>query len=136
MRGFTSLALTAVAAICFISGSPKSEAQITVNIGAAPACPYGYYDYAPYNCAPNSYYGPEWFTGGVFVGAGPWFHGSKDFHGQVDNHYDQQQGYKGPVPSRGEKAEPTKAVNSANFKGNEDRDGRGHPQPATNNKQK
>jgi hypothetical protein len=30
------------------------------------------------------------------------------------------------MPQRGEKAEPAKAVNAKNFKGNEMRDGRGH----------
>jgi len=40
-----------------------------------PYCPYGYYDYAPYSCSPYGYYGPDWFNGGVFIGAGPWFHG-------------------------------------------------------------
>src|SRR5215470_14431878 len=42
--------------------------------GAAPVCAYGYYGYAPYACAPYGYYGPDWFVGGVFIGAGPWFH--------------------------------------------------------------
>jgi hypothetical protein len=51
---------------------PRSaSSQVSINIGAAPVCPYGYFDYAPYNCAPYGYYGPEWFTGGVFIGAGP-----------------------------------------------------------------
>jgi hypothetical protein len=27
------------------------------------------------------YYGPEWFSSGVFIGAGPWFHGNPGFHG-------------------------------------------------------
>jgi hypothetical protein len=45
-----------------------------VYAGAPPVCPYGYYDYYPYACAPYGYYGPEWFSGGVFIGAGPWFH--------------------------------------------------------------
>ena len=44
-------------------------------VGTAPMCPYGYYGYYPYACAPYGYYGQEWFTGGVFIGAGPWFHG-------------------------------------------------------------
>ena len=44
-------------------------------VGPAPVCPYGYYDYYPYACAPYGYYGPSWFAGGVFIGAGPWFHG-------------------------------------------------------------
>src|ERR1700733_15064359 len=46
-----------------------------VDVGPAPACAYGYYDYYPYACAPYGYYGPQWFSGGVFIGAGPWFHG-------------------------------------------------------------
>ena len=40
-----------------------------------PVCAYGYYGYYPYACAPYGYYGPDWFAGGIFVGAGPWFHG-------------------------------------------------------------
>jgi len=46
-----------------------------VYVGPAPVCPYGYYPYYPYACTPYGYYGPDWFVGGVFVGAGPWFHG-------------------------------------------------------------
>src|SRR6266404_4175177 len=44
-------------------------------VGPAPVCAYGYYDYYPYACAPYGYYGPDWFLDGVFIGAGPWFHG-------------------------------------------------------------
>jgi hypothetical protein len=44
-------------------------------VGPAPVCPYGYFDYYPYACAPYGYYGPDYFSGGVFIGAGPWFHG-------------------------------------------------------------
>jgi hypothetical protein len=43
--------------------------------GPPPACAYGYYQYYPYACAPAGYYGPTWFSGGVFIGAGPWIHG-------------------------------------------------------------
>ncbi|MGH9717454.1 MAG: hypothetical protein ACRD4R_12115 [Candidatus Acidiferrales bacterium] len=46
-----------------------------VVVGAPPVCAYGYYSDAPYACAPYGYYGPEWFASGVFIGAGPWFHG-------------------------------------------------------------
>jgi hypothetical protein len=49
----------------------SAPAQVSISIGPEPACPYGYYDYAPYNCAPYGYYGPEWFSGGVFIGARP-----------------------------------------------------------------
>ncbi|MFY9936332.1 MAG: hypothetical protein WAK33_05655 [Silvibacterium sp.] len=128
MNGFKCLALLGVAGICFTASTFKTQAQVTVNIGAEPACPYGYYDYAPYDCSPTGYYGPEWFTGGVFIGAGPWFHGPSTFHGNVDNHFDPQQGYKGSVPKRGDKAETPKNGGKAptEFKGNEVRDGRGN----------
>ncbi len=43
-------------------------------VGPAPNCAYGYYGYSPYACAPYGYYGPAYFNGGVFIGAGPWFH--------------------------------------------------------------
>jgi hypothetical protein len=42
--------------------------------GPAPVCTYGYYPYYPYACVPQGYYGPQWFVGGVFIGAGPWYH--------------------------------------------------------------
>src|SRR6202044_2969085 len=44
-------------------------------VGGPPVCEYGYYSYYPYSCAPYGYWGPDWFYGGVFIGAGPWFHG-------------------------------------------------------------
>ena len=120
------LALIAVAGICFTGTAPKTQAQVSVNIGVAPDCPYGYYDYAPYACAPYGYYGPEWFSGGVFIGVGPWFHGDEHFHGYVDNRFHPEHGYHGPMPARGEKAEPGRRVDAGHFKGNEMRDGRGH----------
>ncbi len=59
-----------------------SQAQVAVGVrvgpgyvGTAPVCAYGYYSYYPYACAPYGYYGPQWFVGGVFIGAGPWYHG-------------------------------------------------------------
>jgi hypothetical protein len=94
-------------------------AQVAIQIGPEPGCPYGYYDFAPYHCAPYGYYGPEWFSGGVFIGAGPWFHGPHDFHGHVDNHFDPHHGYHGPFPERGDRP-------FNHFRGNEMRDGRGH----------
>jgi hypothetical protein len=125
MNGSKVLALAAVAGFLFTVTPPKAQAQISVSVGVAPVCPYGYYDYAPYSCVPDGYYGPEWFTGGVFVGAGPWFHGPANFHGKVDNSYDPNHGYKGPAPKAGEKAAEQRKDN-ATFKGNETRDGRGH----------
>jgi hypothetical protein len=129
MRAYKCVLFAAVAVIGFIATAPKAEAQVSVGvqIGPEPVCPYGFYDFAPYNCAPYGYYGPEWFTGGVFIGTGPWFHGSADFRGKVNNRYHPAHGYKGPTPQRGEKPEPAKPVgNGAHFKGNEMHDGRGN----------
>jgi hypothetical protein len=49
-------------------------------VGPAPVCAYGYYPDYPYACAPYGYYGPSWFSGGIFIGAGPWFH--RGFYGR------------------------------------------------------
>jgi hypothetical protein len=127
MRTFKAAMLTATAfSLVGLAGAatPSAQAQVSISIGAAPACPYGYYDYAPYNCAPYGYYGPEWFSGGVFIGAGPWFHGPSNFHGTVNNHFDPQHGYKGPMPQHGPTHPPPD--NFKSFHGNESRDGHGH----------
>jgi hypothetical protein len=113
---------SAVALAAMIPGS-VAPAQITMGIGVAPVCPYGYFDYPPYDCAPYGYYGPDWFAGGIFIGAGPWFHGPAGFHGHVDNRFDPHHGYNGPLPGRG--AQPFN-----HFQGNEARDGRGNVGPA------
>ena len=128
MREFKFVLLSAVVGTCLMATAPKAEAQVSVgvDIGAAPECPYGYYDVPPYACAPAGYYGPEWFNGGIFIGAGPWFHGGTDFRGHVDNHFHPAHGYHGPMPQRGERADESKRVDAAHFKGNEMRDGRGH----------
>lgn len=113
------LALSALGAALVVGTTTVAPAQVAINIGVAPVCPYGYFDYAPYDCAPYGYYGPDWFVGGVFLGAGPWFHGPAGFYGHVDNRYDPRHGYRGPMPARG--AQPFQ-----HFQGNEARDGRGH----------
>jgi len=126
MRGIKFFALAIVAVgMFFAATTPKSFAQISVNIGVAPDCPYGYYDYAPYNCVPDGYYGSEWFQSGVFIGVGPWFHGSNDFHGRVDNTFDPQHGYTGDMPKVGDKPAAQRRAPEAS-KENEQRDGRGH----------
>jgi len=119
MHIFKSLGLLTLAAGFLFASSPKTPAQIAVGIGIAPDCPYGYFDYAPYDCAPYGYYGPDWFDGGLFIGAGPWFHGRHGFYGHVDNRYDPRNGYRGPMPARGEQA-------FSHFHANEARDGQGH----------
>jgi hypothetical protein len=123
MRGFKFLALSAIAGV-FMLASPAANAQVSVGIGVAPDCPYGYYDVPPYACAPYGYYGPEWFNDGVFIGVGPWFHGDEHFHGYVDNRFHPDHGYKGPMPRVGEKAD--RHIDASHFHGNEMRDGRGH----------
>lgn len=130
MRAFKFLMLVAVAGGSFAAMSQRVEAQVSINIGAAPECPYGYYDVAPYSCAPSGYYGPEWFNGEVFIGAGPWFHGRNEFRGKVNNTFHPEHGYRGAMPQRGERAESAKRVDKDHFKGNEERDGRGHASDA------
>jgi len=102
-----------------VCSCPEALAQVSISIGAAPVCPYGYFDYPPYQCAPYGYYGPDWFVGGVFVGAGPWFHGRHGFYGHVDNRWDPHYGYHGPLPERGERP-------FEHFHANEARDGHGN----------
>jgi hypothetical protein len=67
-----------------------------VYYGEAPVCTYGYYDYYPYACAPYGYYGPDWFVGGVFIGAGPWYH---SYYGR--GYYGRGYGYRGGYYGRG-----------------------------------
>ena len=96
MKILQKSALLVLAAGFLAAPAHQASAQVSVNIGAAPACPYGYYEAPPYNCAPDGYYGPDWFSGGVFIGAGPWFHGPEHFYGHVDHGFDYRKGYKGP----------------------------------------
>src|SRR5579863_9525403 len=100
MNIFKRAGILAIAAGFFLAAGHRAPAQVSVQIGVAPECPYGYYEVPPYNCAPDGYYGPEWFNGGVFIGAGPWFHGPDHFYGHVDHHYDYREGYHGPYPAR------------------------------------
>ncbi len=122
MAGCTSIGkilATSTLTVALLGGISVAPAQISVQIGAPPICPYGYFDYAPYPCAPYGYYGPDWFDGGAFIGAGPWYRGSRGFYGHVDNRYDPRRGYAGPMPDRGEQP-------FNHFHGNEARDGQGH----------
>jgi hypothetical protein len=119
------VAFAAIAACVLATGAPRAAAQVNIYIGMAPDCPYGYFDYAPHNCAPDGYYGPEWFIGGVFIGADGWFHGPSEFQGLVDNTLDPQYGYKGPLPKAGDKPAAQRRA-AALFNGNEVRDGHGN----------
>jgi len=80
MKYLRYLALLAVVAVPLAYS--QAEVHVAVGIGfgpgyvaGPPVCAYGYYPYYPYTCAPYGYYGPTWFANGVFVGAGPWYHG-------------------------------------------------------------
>ncbi len=88
----------------FLVPATFAHAQVRVGVGiglpvyggpvyyAPPVCAYGYYDYPPYACAPYGYYGPDWFVGGVFIGAGPWFRG-----GFFPGGYGYRGGYYGGI---------------------------------------
>src|SRR5271156_942905 len=80
----------ALLSILLVPAAAYSHAQVSVGVGIggpvyggygypAPVCQWGYYGYAPYSCAPYGYYGPSWFNGGLFIGAGPWFRGGVGF---------------------------------------------------------
>jgi len=126
MRQIKYFLLLAPALLLLGCGPIHTEVGVGMAYGAPPICPYGYYGYAPYNCAPYGYYGPEWFNGGVFIGAGPWFHGPSHFRGNVDNHFDEHH-YHGAFPQRGEHPTPDhQPGHFEHFQGNEQRDGRGH----------
>src|SRR6266567_6838023 len=103
MRKYKFLVLV-VLALAIVTVPRKAPASVAVQVGVEPVCPYGYFDYAPYSCAPYGYYGSEWFNGGIFIGAGPWFHGPHGFIGHVDNRFDPRRGYHGPFPERGDRA--------------------------------
>ncbi len=76
----------------------QAEVRVGVGIGfggyvaGPPVCAYGYYLYYPYACAPYGYYGPSWFVDGVFIGAGPWYHGwGRPYYGRdYDRRFDRR----------------------------------------------
>jgi hypothetical protein len=125
MKRSYSLALAVIAALLLLASAPQAKAGVNVyfGIGVAPICPYGYYAVPPYHCAPFGYYGPEWFVNGVFLGAGPWFHGPIGFRGRVNRRYGPGV-YKGPYPRRGERAH-WRRYRHRNFRGSTWHDYRG-----------
>jgi hypothetical protein len=90
-----------------------SQAEVRVGVGIGfggyvagpPVCAYGYYPDYPYGCAPYGYYGPSWFADGVFIGAGPWYHGwghpyygryyRRDFDDRYEGHRYEGRGFEG-----------------------------------------
>ena len=123
MQTRTRFYILAIGVGMFTAGCGPTH--VAVGIGAAPICPYGYYEVPPYNCAPDGYYGPEWFSGGLFIGAGPWYHGPGRFYGHVDHNLDYRKGYRGAFPARGERP----AEHRAEFHGQAMHDPRGREGP-------
>ena len=78
------LACLFVGSMILLAGAVPTTAQIGVGVefgnqprtevvvNGPPVCDYGYYDYAPYACAPWGFYGDGYFYNGVFIGVGPW----------------------------------------------------------------
>ncbi|MGC9158849.1 MAG: hypothetical protein ACP5FH_07640 [Terracidiphilus sp.] len=74
MHGLKIL-LGSAALLVGLALAPAARAQVSIGInigGPPPVCPYGYFEYPPYQCAPYGYYGPGYFFNGIFLGVGPW----------------------------------------------------------------
>jgi hypothetical protein len=71
MRRFKIL-FGSAALLAGLALTPAAQTQVMVSIGVQPVCSWGYYDYAPYACAPSGFYGPGYFYNGIFLGMGPW----------------------------------------------------------------
>src|SRR6266851_3297376 len=109
MRSLRLFGLLGIALAIFLFSASNANAQrVTFGVvfgapaysGPAPVCAYGYYDYYPYACAPYGFYGPDYFVGGVFIGAGPWFHGyGRGYYGRGYGY--GRGGYRGGYYGRG-----------------------------------
>jgi hypothetical protein len=130
MKTIEFAAALILGAAVFMGGCGPRHVAVGVNVGVAPDCPYGYYEGPPYACAPDGYYGPEWFSGGVFIGAGRYYHGPARFYGHVDHNLDYRKGYRGPLPQRGERPAQQRAA----FRGQAMHDPRGHEAPRNVNR--
>ena len=126
MRRWKLLVLPALAGAIW-GATPAAPAQVSVSIGAAPVCPYGYYDPRRTSAHLTA---TTARSGSAAVSLLEPDHGSMarhDFYGHVDNHYDPHHGYHGPYPAHGEHADPDRMAHHAeNFHGSDMRDGRGH----------
>jgi hypothetical protein len=132
------LVLLAMLLIVPFAATAHSQVAVGIGVGPAvvaapyaygpPACDWGYYAYYPYSCAPYGYYGPTWFAGGVFIGAGPWYHYGwghygYGYHGGYGYHagYGYHVGYGAPRPmpygGGGYRYGGTHALNGAGYAG-------------------
>src|SRR5260370_7567756 len=114
MKGITMKYLRYVALLALLAlPLAYSQAELRVEGGVGfggcvagpPVCTYGYYPDYPYGCAAYGYYGPSWFSNGVFIGAGPWYHGwghlyyaryyGRDFDGRFEGRRFEGHGFEG-----------------------------------------
>jgi hypothetical protein len=79
---YVGLSVALLGILLLVPGNANAQVAVGVRVGPVgvavggePICAYGYYPFAPYACAPVGYWGANYFVGGVFIGAGPWFHG-------------------------------------------------------------
>ena len=105
MRGL--LLVVAATLLTSLALVPTANAGVEVTVGInPPVCAYGYYNYAPYGCAPSGFYGPGYFYNGIFLGIGPWANwgyghgwGEHRFSGGGGGRYVEGRG-RGPSPAR------------------------------------
>jgi hypothetical protein len=109
MKYLRYVAILALLALPLALARPaQAEVRFGVGVGfgpgyvaGPPVCAYGYYPDYPYACAPYGYYGPEWFADGIFIGAGPWYHGwGHPYYGRGFDH-DRFYGHDGRAYARG-----------------------------------
>src|ERR1700744_1012428 len=112
MKSFRFVLMAMLLAVPLALAS-KANAQVGVGVGVGPAvvdapyaygppdCAWGYYPYYPYGCAPYGYYGANWFVGGLFIGAGPWYHWGWYGHPGYGWGYRGGYGYRGGFAGRG-----------------------------------
>lgn len=117
---WSAVFLASVTLLAPVGMTPTANAQVSIGIGIGgppPVCPYGYYDYAPYACAPMGFYGPGYFYNGIFLGVGPWYQwgyrhgwgahrfigpgGGRYYGDGRGHHYGGRPGYRGSPGYRG-----------------------------------
>jgi len=140
MRYLKLFALVGVLGVSLLAASGANAQRVAIGVGIggpgyyggyygpAPICDYGYYNYYPYACAPYGYYGPEWFDGGFFIGAGPWFRGfrggfgrgfdrGRDFRGRDFGGRDFRGGFNGRSGFAGRNGSGFRGSTGGNFRG-------------------
>ena len=88
-RKYLGSSVLPVLALVLLTSAAAAPAQVSISIGVARLFVLmGTSTMRPIVVFPTGSYGPDWFSGGVFIGTGPWYHGSHGFYGHVDNRYD------------------------------------------------